>query len=125
MLGFCCRAVVPLGYMPASLADGGPFALCHGASAATLRLLAAVDSMRASGDREADGHVRHDPHDRAPGAAGHSGAGHAEAGSSRAALDHAAAQDTDNGHFDGWSYCPLGAVVSDAAMASAPCPAIA
>jgi iron complex outermembrane recepter protein len=30
LLGFACRAFVPVGYMPAAITDGGPIVLCHG-----------------------------------------------------------------------------------------------
>jgi hypothetical protein len=36
---YALRALVPVGYMPASIGDGGPFVLCADQSAATLTLL--------------------------------------------------------------------------------------
>jgi hypothetical protein len=33
---FACRALTPLGYMPASITDGGPFVLCPGGAQAEL-----------------------------------------------------------------------------------------
>lgn len=32
-LGFTCRALIPVGFMPAALADGGPITVCHGGPA--------------------------------------------------------------------------------------------
>ena len=48
LLAFSIRAVVPAGFMPASLADGGPFVLCRDASAATLSMMSSQVAMQAS-----------------------------------------------------------------------------
>ncbi|MDH4108135.1 MAG: hypothetical protein OEW35_07445 [Gammaproteobacteria bacterium] len=59
---FACRVLVPVGYMPAALADGGPFVLCPGGYQA--ELLQYLDS--APGDaRHAAGHGAHAAGDHA------------------------------------------------------------
>lgn len=85
---FCARAIVPVGYMPAALAEGGPFALCHGLSAATLDLI---------GQRDA-------------AAAGMPQAGHAHG-------DTAPHGTPSDGHHDRWEHCPLGVGATDLAVA--------
>ena len=30
LVGFFCRALVPAGFMPATISDGGPIRFCHG-----------------------------------------------------------------------------------------------
>src|SRR5690606_39508634 len=59
LIGFLCRALVPVGFMPAPVADGGPIRVCHGGAAGTL--LAALLEQRTSGvlgdsHSHADGH---------------------------------------------------------------------
>jgi hypothetical protein len=103
-LGFVCRALVPIGLMPAAFDDGGPFKFCHdGAAGELFRVLAS----RAV-DHAAIDHAAH--HDHSASAAG------------RAALD--AAVDADS--FDertaehaGWEHCPIGTAFAHAAVASA------
>lgn len=88
-LGFACRALVPVGYMPAPLADGGPIRLCHGGVSQVL--LQALEQRRAVHAHE--GHQeQHDEHH-----------------------DHGNGEDAANG---GWAYCSIGSVVSWAALAA-------
>ena len=87
---FLLRAVVPVGYMPAPLSEGGPFVLCHGASAPTLRLIEAHAGMH---------HAMHD-------GAKHDGATHADPSGS-----------PGDGHDERWDHCPLGVGGSDLALA--------
>lgn len=100
---FALRAIVPIGYMPASIADGGPFALCHGKSAATLALFVA--------------------HDTAQGAGQIHGAGEAH-GSADSHGQDATQHETDDpfsdpasGHDQRWEECELGIGSAGAAMA--------
>lgn len=53
---FLLRAVIPVGYMPAAMAEGGPFALCHGLSAATIELIEAARGDRDTGPQHAHHH---------------------------------------------------------------------
>ena len=54
-LAFACRAVVPTGFMPASLDAGGPIILCPGGSAGAI--------VRFLSDRSAGKHASHTHHD--------------------------------------------------------------
>jgi len=85
---FLLRALVPVGYMPVALADGGPFALCHGTSAQTLALLEQLQA-------DAAGEHQH---------------GHAPA-------EAQPAVPADDVHHDLWDRCPLGLGASDAPLA--------
>lgn len=79
LIGFLCRALVPAGFMPAPIADGGPIRFCHGGAAGAL--LTALLSQRSSlaeehahagdhghGQHEDDhrDHVKHEAWDRCP-----------------------------------------------------------
>lgn len=58
LAAFACRALVPTGFMPATLASGGPIILCPGGSAgAIVRFLA---------ERTAGENAHHAPHEHAP-----------------------------------------------------------
>jgi hypothetical protein len=83
------RAVVPVGYMPAPIGEGGPFALCHELSAATIALLDAHGSMHGA-------------------AAVIQGAGHG---------DPIQPVEPTAGHEADWENCPLGIGAADAAIA--------
>ena len=90
---FAVRAIVPIGYMPASLADGGPFTLCHGSSAATLALIEA--------------HI----------ARQHVGMSHA---APTAGAEHGhPMHDGERTHDKHWDHCPLGIGSADAALSHA------
>ncbi|HEX6993062.1 MAG TPA: hypothetical protein VF339_02845 [Gammaproteobacteria bacterium] len=90
LIGFLCRALVPVGFMPAPLADGGPIRICDGGIAGAL--LAALTEQRASAvqpaaDTHADAHhSQHDDHQRG--------------------LDH-----------EGWERCPIGTAFAFAVLA--------
>lgn len=85
---FSLRAIVPLGYMPASLSDGGPFTLCPGTSPITPEMPGDHEKMHHAVAMDRDGVM------------------HSDAG------DHPAA-----GHDERWERCELGASAADAAMA--------
>jgi hypothetical protein len=86
-LALACRLVIPAGFMPASLADGGPLRLCLGGPAgALLQALAA----QAGASREQHEQHHHHDHDNEGGA-------------------------TPAEH-DPWQYCPVGAVFASAAL---------
>lgn len=87
---FCVRAVVPIGYMPAPLAEGGPFALCPDASAATLAMLEPAHAIA----QPPAGHAGHGDHTDQADHTGHPAGGHNE----------------------GWEHCPLGIGAADAAV---------
>lgn len=109
VVGVLCRALVPVGLMPAPLAAGGPFAFCPGGAAGALfRTLATHE--RAAQDSQADHDVRiaHAAHEYS-GAHGLHGAspGHAsihERGDAQA--EHAA-----------WEHCAFGAAFAQVALA--------
>jgi len=91
LFGFLCRALVPVGFMPAPLADGGPIRVCHGGAAGTL--LAALLEQRTStvlteAGSHADGH--HSQHDEP-----------------RRDLNH-----------EGWERCPVGTAFAFAVLTS-------
>jgi hypothetical protein len=95
----CVRAVVPIGYMPAPLAEDGPFALCPDASAATLAMLEPAHAMA-------------QPPANHAGQAGHTAdAGNADPADRADHTGHPA-----GGHNEGWEHCPLGIGAADAAV---------
>ena len=91
LLLFALRAGVPVGFMPAPLAAGGPFALCHGASAATLAMLDAATAAH-SADSNPAGRM-----------AGH---GHADP-----------LNDHEQAHDAHWEHCPSGVSSADVPLA--------
>jgi hypothetical protein len=58
-LALACRLVIPAGFMPAPLADGGPLQLCHGGAAGAL-LAALARQAGASGNGDEHHHHDHD-----------------------------------------------------------------
>jgi len=93
---FCARALVPVGYMPAARADGGPFTLCHGTSAPTLALIAqAGEARQPAHQHDSMAHAGMPVADVAPGT------------------------DFPSRHYDLWDRCPLGTGASDAPLAPA------
>jgi hypothetical protein len=93
-VGFACRALVPVGFMPAALGDGGPIKVCHGGLASELfRSLAEM--------RSAHAHTGHDH--------------------SSALADHGQTLDSsEDGHdrtdHAGWEHCSIGAAFAYAAL---------
>src|SRR5690606_37644470 len=61
LLGFLCRALVPAGFMPAPLADGGPIRFCHGGPAGAL-LTALIEQL--SAEHAHSSHEEHHDHTR-------------------------------------------------------------
>jgi len=89
IVAFGCRAVVPLGYMPAPFSEGGPFIPCHGVLAGgAFQMLASM-----------------------PETSG------ATAGHEHAGAHHDGAPDDGSGVHDAWQHCPLGVAASSAAFA--------
>jgi hypothetical protein len=97
---FSFRAIVPLGYMPAALGDGGPFALCPGSS---------LHTNEASG-----AHAVFDHHASMDATGGMRSAGgmHPTAGTHPDAGDY-----PSSGHDERWERCELGIGAADAAIA--------
>jgi hypothetical protein len=94
---FLARAVVPVGYMPAALSEGGPIALCHGVGAATIELIESLDAGHPKSHAEtahgnAVRHMGHTPDEPGP---------------------------PPSGHHDRWEHCPLGAGSTDLPVAPA------
>jgi len=91
IVAFGCRAVVPLGYMPAPLSEGGPFIPCNGVLAGgAFRVLASM-----------------------PGTSTES-AHHEHAGGAH----HDSAREDGSGAHEAWQHCPLGVAASSAALAA-------
>ena len=108
LVGFLCRALVPAGFMPAPLSDGGPFQICHGgAGGALLALLEQGRSHESGVDAAAAPHS----HDAA--------APYEPRDGSRAAAidDHAAAGDDHRAEHEGWDRCPVGTAFAFAFVA--------
>jgi|GEM_PF-2084858 hypothetical protein len=102
LIGFLCRALVPVGFMPAPVADGGPFRLCHGGAAGALvAALLGQASTSFAADDYAHEYAHSDPRH-----------------SHHAGVDHAAPDDRQNANHEGWERCPIGAVLAFAVIAS-------
>jgi hypothetical protein len=86
-LALACRLVIPAGFMPASLADGGPLRLCHGGPAGAL--LEALAAQAVPSEKQHEAHHQH---------------GH-DADGGPAPEQH-----------DQWEHCPIGAVFASAAL---------
>ena len=97
LIAFSVRAVVPAGFMPAALADGGPFVLCRDASAATLSLIAAPMAM----------HPGDQAHSAAAAHAHDSVHGHDPMPTSMAA--RSTANDEHSTHATAWEHCSFAA----------------
>lgn len=90
LVGFAFRALIPAGFMPAALADGGPIKVCHGG-------MAGAFFEELAERRAGPGHMHHAPGvDAGP-------AGHGDGYESSA--EHAA-----------WEHCPVGAVFAHAVL---------
>lgn len=79
-IGFACRALVPVGYMPAALGEGGPFVLCHGGGAGAF--------LQSLTDHASDGSTDHAVHMPQ----------HAHHGEPADGSDE----------FEAWELCPIG-----------------
>lgn len=136
---FAIRALVPVGFMPAPLGAGGPFALCHGQSAATYALVANVaavrDERRAPADSHSPSHAHAPPHGQPPSQRQSQWHDHrpglgplpADSPPSLAAggTQPAAPADPEAEHDERWAHCPLGNGASDLALAPAVEPGLA
>lgn len=91
---FALRAIVPVGYMPAAIDEGGPFVLCQGVSAATLAALSPHDSIHGSTGSHGAGTVHH-------------------------AMVDGTADNPGGSHDERWERCELGTGSASAAMAAA------
>ena len=89
VLGFLCRALIPVGFMPAVIGAGGPFALCHGG-------LAGEFFLRLESQREANATTA--------AASGHDG--------------HAAHEPALAAGHEAWEHCPFGAAFGAALLAA-------
>ena len=87
-VGFLTRVIVPVGYMPAPLAEGGPFAPCHGSYFGRFVKVLSNDSFSAAAQ------VHH---------------------SDPAAPHHEKTEDAGGVH-EAWEHCPLGVVAAGAAL---------
>lgn len=98
LIGFTVRAVVPLGFMPAPLDQGGPFVPCHGTAAGAMLLSLA---HHASHNEPTRGHQHH----RSPDHTDH--------------LSHSRQDPSGEptGAHEAWEHCPLGAAAAHAALA--------
>ena len=115
LIAFSVRAVVPAGFMPAALADGGPFVLCRDASAATLSLIASPMAVQ--------------PHDQAPTAASahaHDSV-HLHDSMPTSMAPGSSATDEHSTHASAWEHCPFaaGATAALVPFNDIPIPAVA
>src|SRR5690606_28419128 len=94
LIGFLGRALVPAGFMPAPLSDGGPIRLCHGGLAGAPFSL--LENERAA---EAGAHEQHAA----------AGVGHDAHHASHASGERDAAAEGERAAHDGWDRCPVGA----------------
>ena len=111
VLGLLCRALIPAGFMPAAIGDGGPVAVCHsGLAGEFFRRLEASRVARAEAFAAAVGHDAHAAH-----------GGHADHGAPTSHVDHAApsaqAGPAPAADHDGWQHCPGGGAVGAALLA--------
>jgi hypothetical protein len=95
-LGMLCRALVPVGCMPAALDDGGPFKFCHGGAAGELwQVLAELGAS----ERASSGvHASHADH--------------------AAALEQSGDEPDRTVDHAGWEHCPVGAAFASFALVS-------
>jgi hypothetical protein len=117
LIGFLCRVLVPAGFMPAPLADGGPIRFCHGGAAGAL--LTALVEQRSTGDvgasRPHHGDVGQHFHgeDRRSGGDDSAGEGHDDH------VDQDRHSDHERGaNHEGWDRCPVGTAFALAALVS-------
>jgi hypothetical protein len=89
-LGLACRMLVPAGYMPAPLGQGGPVILCHGGIAG--EFFKSLRTERA----DADHHAHH---------------GDASSGS-----HDVASHDDGSGQHEAWELCPIGSALAAVAL---------
>jgi hypothetical protein len=85
VLGLLCRSLIPAGFMPAAIGEGGPVAVCHGGLAGEF-----FRRLEAPGAAEPEAFAGHGAH------AAHGG--QADHGAPAPAADH-----------EGWEHCPFGA----------------
>jgi hypothetical protein len=102
---FLCRALIPVGFMPAPLDSGAPFMICHGGPAgAFFEALAAHRAV--AGIPE---HTNHHVADTSGHMPEHTGS-HQHDNAPDTGDDPSQAQ-------DGWEHCPLGVAAGAAALA--------
>jgi hypothetical protein len=103
VLAVGAKLLVPVGYMPASLADGGPLMLCGSGLPA---------SLLSSHEHDASGHDAASAH-------GHPASMHDHAGPAAegAALGSRTGDEPASGHHE-WERCSLGGLASLAAIAA-------
>lgn len=89
------KLLVPVGYMPAALAEGGPIKLCDSYLPTPFPAMPAVDANAADSN--------HAAHPSAPGDSDMEHAGHAGGG--------------EHGHKHSWERCSLGGLASLAVLA--------
>lgn len=89
LLAFLCKAVVPVGYMPVPLDEGGPFVPCHGTIAGVLLLSFGAELRSAA--------------ETAHGTHAHTGS---------PSIDDGAAA------HEAWEHCPLGIAAASAPVPS-------
>lgn len=100
VVAIACKLLVPVGYMPSALADGGPFTLCGGSGPAG-SFVENVDSPPHGHDSASSGSV-HAYHHAGAVSPSHAGHGHDD-------------ESLDHGH---WERCALGGLASLAPLAA-------
>lgn len=126
LMGFLCRALVPAGFMPAPISDGGPIRFCHGDPAGAL-LTALVAQRESAGAEPAltqHGATKHGVTKHGVDAGPHLLAGdhpaeHRDAPEQSA--NHEGGHDHDHeqgANHEGWDRCPVGTAFAFAVLSS-------
>jgi hypothetical protein len=92
VVAFACRALVPIGFMPAPIDEGGPIKVCHGGHAGAF--FRALSEIRGSEQRVGHDHASHGAH------------GHALPSGDGDAREESPGESAEHG---GWEHCPTGA----------------
>jgi hypothetical protein len=96
LAGFLIRAVIPVGFMPAPLAAGGPIVVCHGGLAGAFFQAWAEPGRDAAMPAQVANHSAMNQH---------------------APSDHSSDTDEPTQSHSAWDHCPTGATASAAALA--------
>jgi hypothetical protein len=122
MVGLLCRALIPVGFMPAAIADGGPVVICHGGLAGEFfRELAAHrdDGAGHGGQQGPGGHAGHAMRAAADLHAGPGSVSDAGHGDDPRSVSAPGDDDASGGAHEAWHHCPIGAFFGAAAIGAA------
>ena len=132
VLGLLCRALIPVGFMPAAFGAGGPVIICHGGLAGEFfrrleasRVTQAGISAPAAGHNAQAASGSHGGHGTPDDHAGHgihgghgSPVGHTSPGAPGGHVDQGAPHDhAPTADHEAWEHCPFGAAFGIALLA--------